>query len=109
MTINPIHLKEKIAICNDFTTEERDTLLEIANLGNYVGKHTYPSNPQFGPNSKNDFVRHAWAIMDQLSPNAMTVANRFLLSGLFAGAMSEMYRLGKEKKPPTEKSFRWRQ
>lgn len=89
MTINMMLLREKVAVAN-FTAEERDLILNSLALGRYEGKHSYPET--LGPTHSDPSVRASWAILDQLPPNAMTVAHRFLLAGLMAGAISETKR-----------------
>jgi hypothetical protein len=90
-----IRLKEKIVLCTDFTPDERDLLLDCLNLGEYSGQHLYPAS--FRPGS-NQWATAAWAILDQISPKAMKVRDRFMLGGLIAGALSEMFELGRKSK-----------
>lgn len=87
-----ILLKEKIATSKDFTPEERDLILDCLNLGDYSGKHEYPGI--FKPGS-NRWATEAWAILDQMNPKALKIRDRFLLGGLVAGALSEMYEKGR--------------
>ncbi len=98
MTINPVHLREKVAISKDFTTQERDLILEALNLGCFSDQHSYPS--LFKPGPKQDaFVNCAWALLDQFNPSTFQLSTRYLLAGMIAGALSEMYHLGKTGKP----------
>lgn len=85
-------LKEKIAVCMDFTPDERATLLDCLNLGDYNGTHRYPAS--FPPGA-NKWATAAWAILDQMNPNALKTRDRFMLGGLIAGALSEMYEDGR--------------
>jgi hypothetical protein len=100
MTLPPpefVILKEKIAVCDAFTTDERDLILDCLNLGDYAGKHDYPAHhgPHSGP-----WARAAWAILDQLNPDALKRRDRFLLGGLIGGALSEMYENGRRGRVP---------
>lgn len=90
-----IRLKEKIATSKDFTPEERDLILDCLNLGDYSGKHEYPEI--FKPGS-NRWATATWAILDQMNPKALKIRDRFLLAGLIAGALSEMFELGRKSK-----------
>lgn len=89
-----IRLKEKIAASNDFTVEEREMLLDCLNLGDYAGKHKYPAS--FPPGS-NKWATATWAILDQMNPNALKTRDRFMLGGLIAGALAEMYESGRRR------------
>jgi len=86
-----VQLKEKIAISNDFTPDERDLILDCLNLRDYTGKHEYPQH--FGPDS-GPWAKAAWAILDQMNPRALKVRDRFMLGGMFGGALKEMYEIG---------------
>lgn len=90
-----LFLKEKIATSGDFTPQERDLILDCLNLGSYAGQHTYPSN--HGPGSSK-WTTAAWALLDQLPPSAMTTTTRWMLGGMIAGALSEMFKEGKRSK-----------
>ena len=59
-------------------------------------RHAYP--PSFGPDHESPFVRMSWALMDQLKPEAMNVESRFLLGSLIAGALSEAFKIGRERR-----------
>jgi len=88
-------LKEKIAISKDFTPDERDMILDCLNLGDYASKHTYPKH--FGPGS-NQWATAAWQVLDQINPDAMKQRDRFLLGGMIAGAMMEMFEMGRKSR-----------
>ena len=93
-----IQLKEKISVCKDFSPEERDLILDCLNLRDYTGQHEYP--PHFGPDSGDPWARAAWAVLDQMNPRALKVRDRFMIGGLFAGALSEMFQAGLRGKRP---------
>jgi hypothetical protein len=90
-----IHLKEKIALCKDFTAAERDIILDCMNLADYGDKHEYPA--RFGPGSSR-WATEAWAILDEITPGKLSTTDRFMLGGMIAGALSEMYEAGRKKK-----------
>ena len=94
MTPEFIQLKEKITTSKDFTTDERDMILDCLNLGDYAGRHQYPAS---FPPGKNKWATAAWAILDQMNPNALKTRDRFMLGGLIAGALSEMYDSAKKR------------
>ena len=86
-----IRLKEKIATGKDFTVDERDMLLDGLNFGDYTGTHRYPAS--FPPGA-HKWATAAWTILDQMNPNALKTRDRFVLGGLIASALSEMYENG---------------
>lgn len=89
-------LKEKVAACTDLTPDERTLILDALNMGNYKSvRRQYPSH--HGPGSSR-WATAAWAVLDQMRPDALAVRDRFLLGGLIAGALSEMYELGRRGK-----------
>lgn len=93
---NFIHLKEKIALSADFTPHERDLILESLNLGDYrADTRVYPAN--FGPGSRWSATM-AWSVVDMLRPDALPVRDRFQIAGAIAGALEEVYDLGRRKK-----------
>lgn len=87
-----IRLKEKIATSMEFTADERGLLLDCLNLGDYNGMHRYPAAC---PPGSTRWATAAWAILDQMNPNALKTRDRFMLGGLLAGALSEMYENGR--------------
>jgi hypothetical protein len=86
-------LKEKIVLCQDFAPWERDLLLDSLNFGDYSGKHKYPST---FPPGKEKWSTAAWAVLDQMRPDAMPVRDRFMLGGLIAGALQQVYEQGRK-------------
>jgi hypothetical protein len=62
--------------------------------------HQYPSN--YSPDSHNPFIRRSWELMDKLTPGAMADEARFFLAGLIAGALTQAYDFGKEKRDPKD-------
>jgi hypothetical protein len=84
--MNTADLRERITRCKDFSAEERDYVLDTLAVGDYRGRHDYPS--KHGPGS-DPWTTLAWAILDQLPPNAMKRHHRFLLGGMIASAFKE--------------------
>lgn len=61
-------------------------------------EHTYP--PAYGPDHASPFVRVAWALLDNIKPEAMKAETRFLIAGMIAGATESAYGVGKEHHSP---------
>jgi hypothetical protein len=59
-------------------------------------KRRYPS--LHGPGSS-PATSMAWAILDHAPPGMLSDYYRFLLGGMIAGAVSEVYRLGRAGEP----------
>ena len=79
----------------DFTSEERDLILQALSLGDYRSvKREYPKS--FGPGS-NRWATAAWRVLDQMRPDALQVRDRFMLAGMIAGALKEFYDDGKRQ------------
>jgi len=88
-----LQLRERIALCRDFSPDERTLILDCMNLGDYSGKHEYPS--QHMPGSS-PWTTAAWEILDKLRPDALKSSDRFMLGGMIAGALQEMFKAGRE-------------
>jgi hypothetical protein len=87
-------LRNKITT-HDFTETERDLILTALNMGDWRSvKREYPTH--HGPGSSK-WATAAWAILDKMSPDALTVRDRFMLGGMIAGALKEMYDLGRKR------------
>jgi len=89
-------LRERIALCGDFSPEERDLILDFMCQGDYEGKHVYP--PDYGP-EKAPLLKLVWKILDTLPPDAMIRQHRFLLGGLISASLKEVYARGIAGKP----------
>ena len=83
-------LKARITASN-LSSADRDIIFDFMNLGNYSGQHKYPA--KFGPGSSR-WATETWKILDQLAPGKLTTTDRFMLGGMIAGALSEMFKLG---------------
>lgn len=92
MTDPVASLRERLMRCKDITDDERKLIFDALNLGDYRAEHVYP--PSHRPGS-HPATTMAWAILDQIHPQAMSRTNRFLLAGILAGAFAEL--LGREK------------
>jgi hypothetical protein len=58
--------------------------------------YTYPPGREPG---SSPWLTMTWAILDQLPPDAMPDKTRFLLGGLIAGGLLEVYRMYHEGAP----------
>lgn len=95
MTLDPqslIQLRERIALAKGFSPDERTLMLDALNLGDYSGRHEYPS--RHGPGA-DPWTDAAWAILDQLRPGKLARNDRFMLGGMIAGALQQMFETGK--------------
>lgn len=64
-----------------------------------IEKHTYPSNYPPGPEA-HWALNKAWEILDVLTPGALSVDARALLSGMITGALVEAHKCGQEGRIP---------
>lgn len=81
-------LATRIRDSRDFSAQERGLIIDALALGDYRGKHEYPSG--HGPGSRLS-ATVAWSILDQLPPTAMKRWHRFMLAGLIAGALEKVF------------------
>jgi hypothetical protein len=86
-------LRDRIENNPGLSAWERRLILDALMLGDYRAEHRYP--PNHGPDSS-PAAKAAWAILDQLPPKALTVRYRFMLGGLFAGALDAQFKAGRE-------------
>jgi hypothetical protein len=94
-TAAAIALKERIAICTDFTPDERTLLLDAVNFyteDRDFTQHYYP--PNYPRDSSIMAVRLALEVMDQLPPGALSCSGREWLCGMIAAKLAEAYSLG---------------
>jgi hypothetical protein len=85
-------LRERVALSKDFSPDERTLILDCLNLGDYSGKHDYPS--RHGPDSS-PWAKATWAVLDQLKPGKLSRTDRFMLGGMIAAALMQMFETGK--------------
>src|SRR5262245_37049148 len=72
MTINLIDLKERIAISQEYTPEERDLILAALNIGgDYCDQHVHVYPSKYPRKSDSFWLNETWDIMDKLPPDAM--------------------------------------
>jgi len=92
--INLIDLKERVALCRDFSPEERNLILDFMCQGDYEGEHTYP--PNYGP-EKSPLLKITWEILDSLPPDAMIKQHRFMLAGMITAKLKQAFELGSRR------------
>ncbi len=89
-----LDLQRRIEQSLSFTAAERKLILDALLLGTRRStEYNYPV--AFRPGSSPNATA-AWAILDQLPPGALTDGQRFMLGGLFAGALDRMFKTGRE-------------
>lgn len=82
-----IDLRERIALCKDFTPDERDIILDALLLNDKAYAHEYP--PKYPPGAS-PALTLVWSILDRLPPNAMSKAHRFMLAGIMLATISDL-------------------
>jgi hypothetical protein len=96
--MNPIHIKEKVAISKDFTPDERDFILNAINANFGGGKQQYPSRHPPGTHWATDA---GWELLDTITPGSISLDVRAWLGGAIAG------RLIREREDTEKRLQRW--